>query len=184
MVIFMSKNAGKVFEDSFIASVDRSHILVKRLNDNAASWSGGTASRFASKNECDFLLYDSDTKLFMALELKSTKGSLTFWREDFENKEVKQTFNIRKCQIQGLQKWSQYSGVYGFVINFREFDNKTFFIDIKDFLEYTSRLSKKSINIDDVLKMKHVVIDNKIKRVKYKYDIDKFINDVLKEEQG
>ena len=120
----------------------------------------------------------------MALELKSTKGSLTFWREDFENKEIKQTFNIRKCQIQGLQKWSQYSGVYGFVINFREYDNRTFFIDIKDFLEYTNRLNKKSINIDDVLKMKYVVIENKIKRVKYKYDIDKFISDVLKEEQG
>lgn len=180
----MAKNPGKIFEDSFVASVDKSHILIKRLNDNAASWSGGSSSRFASKNECDFLLYESNHKLFMGLELKSTKDSLTFWREDLENKDIKQTFNIRKCQIQGLKKWSEYSGKYGFVINFREYDNKTFFIAINDFLEYTDKLKKKSINIGDVEKMNHIVINNYIKRTKYMYDIDKFINDILKEENG
>ena len=178
----MAKNPGKIFEESFVASIDKSHILIKRLNDNAASWSGGSASRFASKNECDFLLYESNNKLLMGLELKSTKDSLTFWREDFEDKNVKQTFNIRKCQIQGLKKWSKYSGVYGFVINFREYDNKTFFITINDFLTYTKRLQKKSINIDDVRRMNHIVINNEIKRTKYKYDIEGFIHDVLKEE--
>lgn len=180
---FMAKNEGKIFEDSFASSVDKSHILVKRLNDNAASWSGGNISRFASKNECDYILYDSDTKLFMALELKSTKRSLTFWRKDFEKKCKKQTFNITKYQIQGLQEWSQYSGVFGFVINFREYDNKTFFIDINDFLEYTNDLNKKSININDILKIKHIVIDNELKKIRYKYDIDKFIKDVMDKEE-
>lgn len=179
----MAKNPGKIFEDSFVASVDKSHILVKRLNDNAASWSGGSVSRFASKNECDYLMYESNNKLLMGLELKSTKGSLTFWREDFEDKNVKQTFNIRKCQIQGLKQWSKYSGIYGFVINFRECDNKTFFIAINDFLDYTNNLEKKSINMKDVLNMKHVYINNEKMRTKYRYDIDGFIDEILKEEQ-
>ena len=179
----MAKNPGKVFEESFVASIDKSHILVKRLNDNAASWSGGNASRFASKNECDFLLYESNNKLFMGLELKSTKNSLTFWRKDFEDKDVKQSFNIRKCQIQGLKKWSEYSGVYGFVINFRESGNRTFFIAINDFLEYTNCMNKKSININDVLKMKHIEIKNEVKRTKYKYDVEGFVDELLKEEK-
>lgn len=180
----MAKNPGKIFEDCFVSSIDRSHILVKRLNDNAASWSGGNVSRFTSKNECDFLLYESNNRLLMGLELKSTKGSLTFWRRDFEKKDEKQTFNIRKCQIQGLKNWSEYSGVYGFVINFREADNKTFFINIKDFLEYTDSLDKKSINIKDVLKMKHIIVDSQKIRTKYKYDVEGLIDILLEEETG
>ena len=148
MVLYrMAKNEGKIFEESFVSSVDKSHILVKRLNDNAASWSGGNASRFASKNECDFILYEMNERIFMGLELKSTKNSLTFWREDFEIKGVKQSFNIKKNQILGLSKWSEYNGtICGLVVNFREFNNKTFFIEIKDFLKYTDKLNKKSIS--------------------------------------
>lgn len=186
MVLYrMAKNEGKIFEESFVSSVDKSHVLVKRLNDNAASWSGGNASRFASKNECDFIFYEMNERIFMGLELKSTKNSLTFWREDFEIKGVKQSFNIKKNQILGLSRWSEYNGtICGLVINFREFNNKTFFIEIKDFLKYTDKLNKKSINIDDVLKMDHIEIKSQLKRTKYKYDIEKFICDALKEVKG
>jgi penicillin-binding protein-related factor A (putative recombinase) len=154
------------------------YVLVKRLNDNAASWSGGNNTRFASNNECDFILFNDNTRTFYGLELKSTKEkSLTFWREDFEDKTKKQTFMIRKCQIVGLQKWSKHVGVFGFIINFRSFNNKTYFVSIDDFLTYTSTLSKKSINIDDVLKMNPIEIDNHILRTNYRYDIDKFLDD-------
>ena len=136
---------GKRFENAFINSVP-DHVLIKRLNDNSASWSGGTNTRFSSNNECDYILFDDKTRIFYGLELKTTKESLTFWREDFEEAGKKKNFQIRKCQIQGLQKWSKHLGIFGFVINFRNFNNKTFFITIKDFLNYTSALSKKSIN--------------------------------------
>jgi penicillin-binding protein-related factor A (putative recombinase) len=148
------------------------------LNDNAAGWSGGNNTRFSSNNECDFILWNDKIRTFYGLELKSTKEkSLTFWREDFEDKTKKQSFIIRKCQIQGLKKWSKFTGVFGFIINFRSFDNKTFYVSIDDFLDYTSTLSKKSINIDDVLKMNPIEIESKLLRTNYKYNIEKFLND-------
>lgn len=110
------------------------------------------------------------------LELKSTKNnSLTFWREDFEDKTKKQAFNIRKRQIQGLEKWSKHNGIFGFVINFRSKNNKTFFVNITDFLNYTSSLYKKSINIKDVLEMNPVEIKSELIRTNYHYDIEGFL---------
>ena len=174
-VFIIAKNEGKRFEDAFIKSIP-DYVLVKRLNDNASSWSGGTNTRFASKNECDYILFNDRTKTFYGLEMKSTKhSSLTFWREDFEDKDKKQTFQIRKCQIQGLEKWSKYTGVFGFIINFREDDNKTYFVDIGMFLDYTSSISKKSINKNDILKMNPIEIENNLMRTNYRYDVEKFL---------
>lgn len=173
----MSKSFGKNFESQFIKSVP-DYVLVKRLNDNASAWSGGTNTRFSSNNECDYIMSDDNTRTFYGLELKSTKEkSLTYWREDFEDKTKKQSFMIRKCQILGLKKWSKHLGVFGFVINFRSFNNRTFFVSINDFLNYTSSLNKKSINIDDVLSMNPIEIENKLLRTNYRYDIDKFLMD-------
>lgn len=173
----MSKSFGKNFESQFIKSIP-DYVFVKRLNDNASAWSGGTNTRFSSNNECDYIMSDDNTRTFYGLELKSTKEkSLTYWREDFEDKTKKQSFMIRKCQILGLKKWSKHLGVFGFVINFRSFNNRTFFVSINDFLNYTSSLNKKSINIDDVLSMNPIEIENKLLRTNYRYDIDKFLMD-------
>lgn len=172
-----AQNEGKRFENAFVKSIP-DYVLVKRLNDNASAWSGGNNTRFASNNECDYILFDDHTRTFYGLELKTTKEkSLTFWKEDFEDKAKKQHFQIRKCQIIGLQKWSKHFGVFGFVINFRSIDNRTYFVTIDDFLDYTSTLSKKSINIDDILKMNPIEIENKLIRTNYRYNIEKFLND-------
>ena len=176
-VNIIAKNEGKRFEDAFVKSIP-DYVLVKRLNDNASSWSGGANTRFASKNECDYILFNDQTMTFYGLEMKSTKhNSLTFWREDFEDKNETQNFQIRKCQIQGLEKWSKHRGVFGFVINFRDDENKTYFIDIVDFLDYTSSLSKKSINKADILQMNPIEIENKLLRTNYRYNVEKFLNE-------
>lgn len=173
----MAKNEGKNFEKSLAESCP-DYVLVKRLNDNAASWSGGSNTRFTSNNECDFIMFNDETRTFYGLELKSTKEkSLTFWREDFEDKSKKQTFMIRKCQVLGLKKWSKHKGVFGFIINFRGVNNKTYFIMIDDFLGYTSTLSKKSINIEDIKQMNPIEIENEIIRTNYKYNMEKFFSD-------
>ena len=68
---------------------------------------------------------------------------------------------IKKNQILGLQNWSQnHDIVCGFIFNFRHKDNRTFFVHINDFLKYTSTLSKKSINIQDVEQMNSIEISN------------------------
>lgn len=173
----MPRNEGKLFESAFIKSMPE-HVLIKRLNDNAAGWSGGQNTRFSSNNECDYILFDDNTRTFYGLELKSTKGtSLTFWRKDFEDKTKKQKFSIRKCQILGLKKWSKHTGVFGFVINFRGKDNKTYFVDIENFLKYTSSLTKKSINIKDVLNMDAIEIENSLIRTNYRYNLEKFLKE-------
>lgn len=123
-------------------------------------------------------MFDDHTRTFYGLELKTVKDkSLTFWREDFEDKNKKKNFQIRKCQVRGLQKWSKHLGVFGFVINFRSINNRTFFIMIDEFLDYTSTLLKKSINIDDVLKMNPIEIESDLIRTNYRYDIEKFLNE-------
>lgn len=177
MIKITKHDEGKRFESCFIKSVP-DYCWHKRLNDNAASWGNGTQTRFTSTNECDFLLFDCSTRTLSALELKTTSGSLTYWREDFENDGKKHSFQIKKNQILGLQKWSKFLMNCGFIINFRNKKNRTFFVIIDDFLEYTSTLDKKSINMNDVLKMNPIEIESKLLRTNYRYNIDKFLKEI------
>ena len=100
MIIIAKQNEGKVFERAVVASIP-DYCWHKRLNDNAASWGNGTQTRFTSTNECDFLLFDCNTRTLSALELKTTSGSLTYWREDFEEKESTLIANISKLATSG-----------------------------------------------------------------------------------
>ena len=166
------KNEGKVFEQCFENSIDKEKILVKRFNDNAASFSGGANTRFTSTNECDYELFEPESRTLYFLELKSTIGSLTYWREDFG----KGSYNIKQNQIKGLSRFDKYKGtVCGLIFNFRIENNPTFFVPINKFVKYTSTLSKKSINIKDVLQMNPIEITSHIKRTKYGYDVMDFI---------
>lgn len=122
-------------------------------------------------------MFNDNTKTLYALEMKSTQGSLTYWREDFEDKEKHNSFNIKKNQILGLQKWSAYAIVCGLIFNFRNKDNRTFFVMIDDFINYTSALSKKSINMNDVLEMNPIEIFSEKKRTRYRYDIENFLKE-------
>ena len=172
----IAKSVGKIFEEDFIKSIP-SYCWHKRLNDNAASWGNGTNTRFASTNECDFLLFDCNSRTLSALELKSTQGNLTYWRKDFEDGK-KHTWKIKKNQILGLKKWSQYLMNCGLIFNFRSCSNRTFFVMIDDFLEYTNTLNKKSINIHDVLKMNPIEIENHLIRTHYRYNVDNFLKEI------
>lgn len=116
------------------------------------------------------------------LELKSTKGtSLSFWREDFEDKTKSQTFLIHKHQIQGLSNADKFANVIsGLVINFRETTNHTYFWHINDFLEYTNKIDKKSFNENDIINGKGLLINQILKKVNYEYDIYNFVQDSIK----
>ena len=169
------KDPGKIFEECIALSCPE-RILVKKLADNASSWSGGGNTRFASKNECDFIMHDEDTGTFYGLELKSTKGaSFTFWREDFELDGKKRTYMIKKGQILGLKKWSEiHKGVFGFLLNFRTKGNATFFVPIQAFLSYTGELPKKRIDVSDVRAMGGIEIASRKLKVNYRYDMESF----------
>ena len=111
------------------------------------------------------------------MELKSTSGNLTFWREDFDKDGKKHTFEIKKWQIEGLDRASQHEGVIaGFYINFRNV-NKTYFLSIDNFHELTNNIEKKSINYMDVEKY-GILIEQQLLKVNYKYNLRKFFDEV------
>ncbi|MBX4152315.1 hypothetical protein K1X09_34010, partial [Paenibacillus lautus] len=78
-----------------------------------------------TKNDYDCMMFGLE-HLF-TLELKSTQQKSV----SFDEKIIKQH------QIDKLKEASQFSNVIsGFIFNFREPDNRVFFVHIKDFLDY------------------------------------------------
>jgi recombination protein U len=113
------------------------------------------------------------------LELKTTERSITYWSKEFENKDKKQSFQIKKNQIEGLHYAGQFEGIIaGFVLNFRNV-NRTYFLSIEKYDYMINNLNKKSFNHDDIVQIGAILIDQKLKRVRYTYDIDKFVSDML-----
>lgn len=173
----MAKNEGKKFEEDFQNSIPE-NVWFKRLNDNASSFAGGSGTRFTSTNECDYLMMDDETRTLCAIELKSTQSSLTYWHEKFEVDGQKYSAQIKKNQILGLLKWSKHNMKCGIIMNFRKHNNRTFFIEINDFVRYTDKLQKKSIGFEDVMKMSYIEILGEKKRTRWRYDVGNFFDNI------
>ena len=173
-------NDGKVFENAWKKSVDKAGYFYHRLKDSAQSFGGGNNLRFSLKNPYDNIMFAK--RYLFTLELKSTKGtSLSFWRDDFEDKTKSQTFLLHKHQIFGLVQADKFAEVVsGFIINFRETTNHTYFWHINDFLEYTNKLDKKSFNESDVINGNGLLIKQTLKKVNYEYDVNNFVVDCVK----
>jgi len=164
------KNSGKVFEDEIKASIDMDRIYYYRLRDSASSFGGGNDSlRFSIKNDYDCYMYLSPN--FFPLELKSNQGTSFSIQKTKEEKGK----DIKLNQIQGLTHASQYPDSYsGFLLNFRSVEH-TYWLDIRRFNEFNNVTDKKSINEKDVIEYGGLLVPQKLKKVRYKYDIDKMI---------
>lgn len=167
----MSKNIGKIFEDDFKKSVPN-HVLIYRLPDSAQSFGKSEKLRFSSKSPFDFLMWDSKKYKLYALELKTVAGeSISFERSKSD------TGVIHIHQIKSLNNWNKFDGIIcGFIIEFRDL-SKTIFINIDDFNLLCQQTEKKSFNYGDLSKynINYVLIDRKLKRTHYKYDIKSFL---------
>ena len=174
----MAKNKGKVFEDAFKKSIP-SYCLLIRIPDPPHSWDReGSKSRFAVKNPCDFIMFDSYARNQYCLELKSTKAkSMTFDDVSLEKSEGKM---VKKHQIEALTDFSRYPHVRaGFLFNFRDETNnveRTYYQDVTSFNEMTSRIDKKSFNEMDLILYNAVVVDGRRKRVNYVWDISSLMD--------
>lgn len=170
-------NVGKKFERDFQKSVP-DYALIYRLPDPAQSFDRNNNLRFSKKNPFDFLMWDSNGRTLFALELKTVAGkSISFEREKSESKD------IHLYQINGLTEWSKYNGIIaGFVISFRSMD-KTIFLRIEDFNKLAEIIEKKSFTIQDLddNDIKYFVIPQELLRVRYRYDVDNFIQNILKD---
>ena len=165
-MIIIAVNEGKRLEQNWKSSVEElDNLWIYRLKDNAASFSGGSNTRFASHNMCDFIMFDDNSRTLYAIELKSTKSaSVTLSM-------------IRDNQIEELTKASKLNLVAGFLINFRNNSNDTYFIEMCDFNKMVSEVNKKSFNKKDLINYNAIYVESTCKKVNYKYNIKKFIKD-------
>jgi recombination protein U len=164
------KNSGKIFEEEIRDSINKDKIYYYRLRDAASSFGGGNKSlRFSIKNDYDCYMFLSPS--FFPLELKSNQGtSFSIQREKEEKGK-----DIKLHQIEGLTKASQYNNSYaGFLLNFRSVEH-TYWLNIKNFNKFNEGTTKKSINENDVIEYGGILIPQTLKKIKYRYDIDKMI---------
>lgn len=119
----MSTNLGKVFEANIQQSAKDQGLFfyrIKDVNPMAIKRNFGV-----SKNKYDCILFAKG--VLFPLELKSTKSKFISFSESI----------IKAQQIKHLEAASKYEGVLpGFLFNFREPENRVFFVHIEDFLKY------------------------------------------------
>lgn len=176
-------NSGKVFEDDFKSSTDKDRCLLLRLNDQPQSFA--KTAKFSLKPPCDFILYDSKTKLLIPIELKTTKyKSMSY--EDV-NEENPNNAMIHKHQLEKLLEFSKYDGVKsGLLLNFRTEETniqRAYYISIQNFLDMCQKINKKSVNEIDLLNVGNALkVEGTKKRSRYLWDINSLL-DRLENEQ-
>lgn len=166
-------NTGKRFEYDFKNSIDKDRCLLLRLNDQPQSFA--KTARFSLKPPCDFILYDSLTKLLVPLELKTTKyRSMSY---ENINEENPNNAMIHKHQLEKLLEFSKYNGVKsGLLLNFRSEETniqRTYYISIQNFLDICQKINKKSVNEIDLINVGNALKVNGIKkRSRYLWDVN------------
>jgi len=85
---------------------------------------------------------------------------------------------IKGHQVKNLNKYKDYEKCYcGFIFNFANYDNQTFFLHINDYNNYILNPTQKSLPL--AYCQEHgVEIESKLKKVKFKYNIEKLFADI------
>lgn len=118
------------------------------------------------KSQYDYAIFKSP--ILLIAELKSTAQKSISFDEKI----------IKENQIKSLDKFNEYPYVIaGFIMNFRAYDNKTYFVGIDDFIKYKKESGRKSIPLD-YCKEIGIEIQNKIKKVNHKYDLDDMFTNI------
>lgn len=164
----IAKNQGKLFEQDFQKSVPPT-CWIYRLRDNASSFANGNATRFTSSNICDYILFDDISKTLFLVECKSIQGTSV------------PLSIIRDNQINGLRDASKHNLIAGFLINFRNKDNNTYFILIENYIRMVKDTNKKSFNIKDLLANNAIEIISTKKCTRYTYNIQGMIDKIIME---
>lgn len=163
-------NIGKVFEQNWKKSCPN-NIFYYRPPDSAQSFGLTTNLRFSAKSPCDCFMYNGE--IFYTLELKSVGTTSISFERNKEDKGV-----IHKHQIEKLLEFSKYKNIVsGFLLDFR-LSGKTYFCEIKEFVNMINNVDKKSFNEKDLNKWcTPIEIEKKKLKVNYRYCVDKFLND-------
>lgn len=173
-----NKNSGKKFESSVESACKKRRIFYFRIRDvNPAA----LKSMFAiPKNKYDSLIYYK--KHLFAIEMKSVNAKSISFSESM----------IKENQIKNLQEASTYDGVIaGFLFNFRKDVNKTYFVNVFDFIKYKEcaesescgdtykgRLNRSSIPIS-ICEEIGIELKSRLKKVNYDYYISEMLDEVI-----
>lgn len=171
-------NPGKVFEKSWKESIKKRGYYYLRLKDSMSSFCNATDIRFTPNNLYDCVMFTDGT--MYCFELKSTKcNSVSFWSEKIEltNSLAAKDSMLKKHQVEGLQEASEHKGIVaGIVVNFRETTNHTYFWNVKHFLKFAQRTTKKSFNEQDVINNSGICIPQTLKKITYDYEIENLVD--------
>ena len=184
-------NAGKDFEKDFKDSYEKTSYTCIRLVDSA-KWLQGSGSKFQASNIADFIVLTSP--YMWVLELKSTKGSSISHTPYVEGvsapwekpKNDTTQVMIKANQVKSLMKLTKKPYVIpGFLFNFREralktktIPHQTYFVHINDFINYAQESKASSIGVDTCRDI-GIPLDGIVKKVNYKYDVEKLTKDVV-----
>ena len=176
----MALNSGKQFELDFSSSIP-SYCFTYRLKDTAQSYNNSKQTRFTWNNMCDFFIYDSISRLFYAIECKSTKyKSMSFQSNKYDDSSKM----IKYHQIESLTNILKYNGIVsGLILNFRDEKNnveRTYFQSIEDFNRMTKEINKTSFNELDLILYNAIKIAGEKKRIHYRWNIDDFLKKISK----
>jgi len=172
------KNAGKSFEEQLKQSAIDQGIYIYRIKDVPQMMLKRGAR--VSKNDFDSFIYKKPN--LFPIELKSTQSKSISFNEKI----------IKSHQIKALEDASKYDGlIAGFIMNFRDFDNETYFVHINEFVKlkyyaenqikdhkYKSKLNKSSISLDNCREI-GVPLLNRKKQVKYTYYVNKLLDELI-----
>lgn len=180
----MSRRIGARFQEDIEKSCSEQSIFFHNIKD--VYLPPDVRQRVAlPKNKYDIIIF-SKGYLF-PMELKSTdKKSISF------SEKV-----IKQHQIEELEKATKFERVIsGFIMNFREPENKAFFIPIKEFVKYKNiaenelehsykcregkKLNKSSISIDICEEIGFEILNAK-KRTRYRYMISHLVDQLIKD---
>ncbi|MCB7160133.1 hypothetical protein LI071_05545 [Bacillus subtilis] len=177
-----ANNKGKVFEANIEKSAADQKLFFYRIKDvNPMFLKRGAA---VSKNKYDCFLHFNG--YLFPFELKSTKNKSISFSEKI----------IKGQQIKHLKDATQYPNIIpGFLFQFREPENKVYFVHINDFLTYKNiaekqlkhtyknKVNKSSIPIAICEEIGTEVHCMK-KKVNYTYYLNKLCGELIKKEQS
>ncbi|MEM5009423.1 Holliday junction resolvase RecU [Niallia taxi] len=174
----MAKNVGKLFEEDIQNSCEDQSLFFYRIKDVNPLFLKKNAR--VSKNLYDSFIFKQP--FLFAIECKSTEVSKSI---NFNQK-------IKQHQIEALEKSAKHKGIIaGFFINYKKYNNETYFIHINDFLKlkhvaenqikehtYKSKINKSSISLENCREI-GIPLLNRKKQVKYTYYVNKLLDELI-----